>query len=398
MKKIILTILLVLTFLLPVNSLALSNDYKDVVSEITGAKVVDGVVNIYFFHGDGCPHCAKEEEFLKTLEEKYKGKINILRYETWQSTDNYKLMVKVKEALGETSLQSVPFTVIGEKKYLGYDDKLIGEPMEKVLQSYLGDGEEETVVEQNTFKIPLIGEVDVRETSIFLIAIIFGLVDGFNPCAMWILLFLINMLFDMKDKKRMIIFGITFLFVSGLVYFLSMLGITSILSVLKASIIRTIIGIVGLALGIYNIKKYLDNRKKDNGCTVVDAKKRKKIFNRIKKFTREKNFFLALMGVILLAISVNIVELACSSVFPATFSEILALNKITGLYRILYLVIYVIFYMLDDMVIFVTSVSALEVTVNNTKYAKFGSLISGIIMVIMGILLIFKPGWVMFNF
>ena len=398
MKRIILSILLVLTILLPINSLALSDNYKDVASSITNDKVIDGVINIYFFHGDGCPHCAKEAAFLKDIEEKYKDKINIIKYETWKNSDNYDLMVKVKEAMGETSLPSVPFTVIGEKHYLGYDDKLIGEPMEKILQSYLEDGKEETIIEENTFKIPLIGEVDVRETSIFLIAIVFGLVDGFNPCAMWILLFLINMLFDMKNKKRMIIFGITFLFVSGLVYFLSMLGITGILSVLKANIIRTIIGVIGLTLGIYNIKKYLDNHKKDNGCTVVDAKKRKKIFNRIKKFTREKNFFLALMGVILLAVSVNIVELACSSVFPATFSEILALNKITGIYRILYLVIYVIFYMLDDMVIFITSVSALEVTVNNTKYAKFGSLISGIIMIIMGILLIFKPGWVMFNF
>ena len=398
MKKIILTILLVLTFLLPFNSFALSKDYKDVAGEITGDKVVENVVNIYFFHGAECPHCAKEEVFLKKLEEKYKGKIKVLRYETWHDSDNYELMLKVKEAVDEPANQSVPFTVIGEKDFIGYDDKLIGEPMEKTLQAYLGDSGGETIIEENTFKIPLIGEVDVRETSIFLIAIVFGLVDGFNPCAMWILLFLINMLFDMKNKKRMIVFGITFLFVSGLVYFLSMLGITGILSVLKASIIRTIIGIIGLVLGIYNIKKYITTRKKDTGCTVVDAKKRKKIFNRIKKFTQEKNFFLALMGVILLAISVNIVELACSSVFPATFSEILALNKITGLYRILYLVIYVIFYMLDDMVIFITSVSALEVTVNNTKYAKFGSLISGIIMILMGILLIFKPAWVMFNF
>ncbi len=398
MKRILWTILLVVAFLLPISSLALSDSYKDIVSNITNDKVVEDVVNIYFFHGDGCPHCAKEAIFLKNLEEKYKGKINVIKYETWNSSDNYDLMVKVKESVGETSLPAVPFTVIGEKHYLGYDDKLVGEPMEKTLQSYLNSGKEETIIEENTFKIPIIGEVDVRETSIFLIAIIFGLVDGFNPCAMWILLFLINMLFDMKNKKRMIIFGITFLFVSGLVYFLSMLGITGVLSILRANIIRTIIGLLGLILGILNIRKYITTRKKDTGCTVVDAKKRKKIFSRIKKFTQEKNFFLALIGVILLAISVNIVELACSSVFPATFSEILALNKITGIYRILYLVIYVIFYMLDDMVIFITSVSALEVTVNNTKYAKFGSLISGIIMIIMGILLIFKPGWVMFNF
>ncbi len=396
MKKILITILLVISFFMPITSFALSSDYKDVASEITNDEVKENVVNIYFFHGDGCPHCAKEEIFLKEIKEKYKEKINIIDYETWNNDDNKDLMLKVKEYMGANINQAVPFTVIGKKNFTGYSES-IGDDMESNLQVYLGE-KQKTIIDEQTKKIPIIGEVNVKETSVLLIAIIFGLVDGFNPCAMWILLFLINMLFDMKDRKRMIILGTTFLFISGLVYFLSMLGITTILSVISVRIVRSLIGLLGLGLGIYNIKKYIDNRNKDNGCTVVDAKKRKKILTRIKKFTKEKNLWLALGGVIILAVGVNLVELACSSVFPATFSEILALNKISGLSRIIYLVVYTVFYMLDDMIVFITSVSALEITVTNTKYAKYGSLISGIIMIIMGILLVFKPEWIMFNF
>ena len=396
MKKLLITILLVLSLFVPITSFALSNDYKDVASEITKDEVKENVVNIYFFHGDGCPHCAREETFLEEIKEKYKEKINVIEYETWNNDDNKDLMLKVKEYMGANVNQAVPFTVIGEKNFTGYNTAIGGE-MESELQVYLGE-KQKTIEDEQTKKIPIIGEVNVKETSVFLIAVIFGLVDGFNPCAMWILLFLINMLFDMKDRKRMIILGTAFLFVSGLVYFLSMLGITTILSVISVRIVRSLIGLLGLGLGIYNIKKYIDNRNKDNGCTVVDAKKRKKILTRIKKFTKEKNLLLALGGVIILAVGVNLVELACSSVFPATFSEILALNKITGMTRIIYLIVYTIFYMLDDMVVFITSVTALEVTVTNTKYSKYGSLISGIIMIIMGILLVFKPEWIMFNF
>ena len=110
-------------------------------------------------------------------------------------------------------------------------------------------------------------------------------------------------------------------------YFLFMLGITNILSFISVPIVRRIIGVVALAVGSYSIYKFFKERKEEAGCHVVDEKKRKKIFNRIKKFTTEKNIFLALGGVVILAISVNAVELACSSVFPATFAEIMAVTQ-----------------------------------------------------------------------
>lgn len=394
MKKYLMILLLLL---LPITTFAISKDYNDVLDEYLNISTSEDKINIYFFYGDGCPHCAKEELFLDDLQNKYKDKVSIYRFETWNNENNRKYMLTAKERLGQTVNQSVPFTVIGEKHYSGYANS-IGEKIEKDLLYYLEE-DGETIEEMNSETIPFIGKVNVKETSILLLAVILGFVDGFNPCATWVLLFLINMLFDMKDKKRMMLLGISFLFVSGFVYFLSMLGITTVLSIISVSLIRTLIGIFGFALGVLNIRKFIKNRNKDDGCTVVDAKKRKKMLTRIKKFTTEKNILLALGGVIILAVSVNLVELACSSVFPAIFSEILAINTITGIPRILYLIVYIIFYMIDDMFIFIVSVSTLELTVNsNIKYAKYSSLISGIIMIIIGLLLIFEPGIIMFNF
>ena len=253
-------------------------------------------------------------------------------------------------------------------------------------------------MDKNKEDIPFLGEVDVRDVSIGLVAVILGFVDGFNPCAMWVLLFLINMLFDMNNRKRMLILGLTFLLVSGFIYFLSMLGITSILEVIEIKYIRGVIGLVALVIGFFNIKKFIDTKNKDEGCHVVDAKKRKKIFTRIKKFTEEKSLILALAGVSVLAVSVNAVELACSAVFPATFAEILAVNNVTGALKIFYLIIYTIFYMLDDMVVFIIAVCTLNITTASSKYGKYSGLVGGVIMIIMGVLLILKPEWLMFNF
>lgn len=397
MKKIFLFIALFL-FFIPNISLALSSDYEDLVYKVTGEELKEDKVNIYLFYGNGCPHCEKEEKFLAQLEEKYKDKIQIFKYETWYNSENTNLMLKIKESFNLPINKSVPFTIVGKETYVGYND-YVGTKIEGQLKSYLEiNNDDENIVDKDKEQIPLLGEINVKEVSVGLVAIILGFVDGFNPCAMWVLLFLINMLFGMKNKKKMFLLGFVFLLTSAFVYFLSMLGITAVLSYISVPFIRSIIGIIAVIIGIYNVTKYYKARNDDAGCHVVDDKKRKKIFTRIKKFTTEKNLFLALVGVIALAVSVNIVELACSTVFPATFAEILAVNNITGLSRIIYLLIYTLFYMIDDMVIFVIAVSTLNITTASSKYGKYSSLVGGIIMFIVGLLLVFKPEWVMFNF
>lgn len=402
MKKFYLLIIMFLLLFLPIKSLALIDDYRDIVAEKVDVEIEKDVVNIYLFYGDGCPHCAKEEKILKQLEEKYSGQIKVYYYETWYNNDNFEIMKQLKEEYVESSInpRSVPFTIVGTKTYSGYSE-WVGSDIEKQVRLILeldSIDEEETVVESNKVNIPLIGEVDAGEAAVGVSAVILGFIDGFNPCAMWVLLFIINMLFGMKDKRKMFFLGFAFLFTSALFYFLSMLGINIVLGFISTTEIRSLIGVVAIVAGIYNLYVYFRDRKLDDGCHVVDEKKRKSIIAKVKKIKEARNLFIAFCGIVILAISVNMVELACSAGFPTVFNEILVANEINGGIRILYLLLYVLFYMLDDMIVFTISVCTLSIAGMTTKYNKLVKVIGGIIMIIMGLLLIFKPAWIMLNF
>lgn len=400
MKKYFFYFLFLVMIMIPARGQALSSDYVDVVAEIVETQTSDDKLNIYFFYGNGCPHCAQEEKFFRQLKKKYDGKIELYTFETWDNMDNQKKLFKVKETLNQPKNISVPFTVIGNKFFSGYSGNA-GKRIEQQVRAYLELKEiddDETLVEQSQINIPLFGEVNVADTAVGVAAIILGFVDGFNPCAMWILLFLINMLLGMKDKRKMFFLGISFLFTSSLFYFLSMLGINVILGFISTNEIRSLIGVVAIIGGLYNLYVYYKERNDENGCHVVDEKKRKNIIEKVKKIKNAKNFVLALLGIVTLAVSVNMVELACSAGFPTIFSEILVANNVTGMLRIVYLLLYVLFYMLDDMVIFTISMCTLSVAGMTTKYNKIIKVVGGVIMIIMGILLIFKPAWVMLNF
>lgn len=390
-NKLLIIIVLLLSFgLFMPPTYALSDDYEDKVANIVDASVEDDVINIYFFYGDGCPHCAKEEKFFEEeLEKKYKN-IKIYYFEVWKNDGNSQMLSKVKDVF-KVSNSNVPFTVIGKKYLTGYSDGT-KEKIYDIIDEYSGKD-----VNESVYSLPIVGKVDVKAFSLPLISVILGFIDGFNPCAMWVLLFLINVLIGYKDKKRMLALGTIFLLTSGIVYFLSMLGITMVLDITTVIWIRNIIAIVAVILGILNIQTYLKTRK-ENGCHVVKNKKRKVLFQKIKDYTSKKNLFFAIMGIIILAISVNLVELACSLGFPAIYSEILAVNRVVGARRVIYLILYDIFYMLDDMIIFYLAVFTLNVKAISNKYTKYSNLIGGIIIFLIGVLLLLKPEWIMFNF
>ena len=391
MRRKIIIFLLAFMLFIPVNILALSNNYVDKVSGITNSKVEENKVNLYLFHGKECPHCAEEKQWLKKIKKEYKDVLNIYMFEVWHNDDNATMLEEVK-AVFKTDARGVPFTVIGDNYYVGYSSTSAS-MMEAKIKEYTKD-----VRSSNEAKLPILGKVNLKNVSIPLVAIVLGFIDGFNPCAMWILLFLINMLFGMEDKKKAWVLGFTFLLVSGLVYFISMLGINLVLGVATTVILRTLIAIFILVAGILNFRKYLKKRKEDDGCDVVDDKKRKKMVKRMKNIMNSKTFILALLGIIVLAASVNLIELACSLGFPVIFTELLNLNNVTGCLKILYLLLYVLFYMIDDIAVFSISMFTLEATGITNKYSKLTTLISSIIMILMGILLIIKPEWLMLNF
>lgn len=392
MKKILVLIVSII-FLIPFNVFALNKDYQDVTANIVGEKVEENKINIYLFYSYTCPHCHDEIEYFKKLEEKYKDKINIYKYEVMKNKDNLTMMNTSKD-LFEVTSTGVPFTVIGKEYILGFSETTKDE-FDYILDNYLNENKNNNEkVEKN---IPILGNIDSKKTSLTLVGVILGFIDGFNPCAMWILLLLINMTLGMKEKKKMITIGLTFILTSGVIYFLSMLGIGVILDLTMVNVVRDIIAIVAIILGIYNLYTYIKTRK-DTGCHVVDKKKRKGIIKKINEIMSKKTTLLAIIGTIVLASSVNLIELACSLGFPTIYLELLSLNNVQGLSKIIYLLLYIFFYLIDDLVVFLIAVFTLKSKGISTRYNKFVNLIGGILMILMGILLIFKPEWIMLNF
>lgn len=397
---------------------------------IPNVNAKENKVNIHLFYSATCPHCAKEKEYLKDIEKKYDN-VNVIKYEV-SNYENSKLMDLVDKSLNDNNMY-VPYTIVGTNSLVGFNDytkdeieKYIKECSKydcmdlvsrvkkenkslssevKVANENLKQQKESEVKEKpekketSKMELPLIGKVDVKTFSLPIIAASIGLVDGFNPCAMWVLIFLISMLIGMKNRKRMWAIGFSFLLTSAFIYLLFMgawLQVTLKLSQIR--FIQILIAMVALIGAFVNFKSFNKERKVDAGCQVVNDKKRKNIIEKIKKFTTEKSIILAVLGAMALAVSVNFVELACSAGLPLLFTQILALNNLSGLEYILYMSIYMICYMFDDIIIFVIAMITFKITGISNKYNKYSHLIGGLIMLVMGILMIFKPEWIMMNF
>ena len=247
----------------------------------------------------------------------------------------------------------------------------------------------------NVFNLPFLGELDLNSFSLPVLTIIIGGLDGFNPCAMWVLLFLISLLLNMKNRRRMWILGSAFIIVSGTVYFLFLSAwLNVILFYGMVTWLRIVIAIVAIASGLYHLREYYLNRP---GCKVANDEKRQKVFGKLKEITQRQSFWVALSGIILLAVAVNLVELLCSAGLPAVYTSVLTMSVLPAWQYYLYLLLYIIIFMLDDLIIFFIAMKALRMVGISSKYSRWSSLIGGIIILALGILLIVRPEWLSFH-
>jgi len=370
--------------------------------------------NVYFFWLKGCPHCAAEEKFFDQLlsQEPYRSSVTINRYEVSEK-DSLELLKKIAERL-DFKVDRVPVTVIGKKYFIGFDSDVgKGTQIKSALDEILAGGQTDDPIadllkpakpapvandQLGDYRLKTFwgSELELKKLSLPALATAIGLVDGFNPCAMWTLLFLISLLLGMKDRKRMWFFGAVFIIGSAAVYFIFMaawLNLILFLGMILA--IRVLIGLAAVGGGIWSIRKFW--RERDDGCEVVGQEKRRRVFDKIKQVVHKKSFWLALLGVLALAFAVNLVELLCSAGLPAVFTQILALNDLTAWQRYGYIIWYLFFYMLDDLIIFIVAMVSLKSFALSTKYGRWSGLIGGILMLVIGILLIFKYEWLTFG-
>ncbi|MFA6307477.1 MAG: hypothetical protein WCS88_02210 [Patescibacteria group bacterium] len=385
------------------------------------------IPELYFFYSESCPHCHKESIFLDTLETEYANDLKINRLEI-SNAENLSLMLKMAADLDAT-VSGVPFTVIGDQYFIGYyNDQVTGEeirssinnllkaqvnniaaPVKPVIPPELNglEGVQEPAndltsdqnknsseISSNLF-VPILGDINTKQVSLPILSIVLGFLDGFNPCAMWALIFLISLLLGMENKKRMWILGTTFIVTSAFVYFLFMAAWLNIFLFLGLVLwLRLSIATIALAGGAYNIREFFKN--KAGTCKLDGQAKKKRVFDKLKSISEQKSFFLAFIGIILLALAVNMVELICSAGLPAVYTQILALNDLNTWQYYSYILLYIFFFMLDDLLVFFTAMITLQLTGFGTKYSRYSSLVGGILMFIIGLLLLFKYEWLTF--
>jgi len=372
----------------------------------------DQPVNIYLFWTKGCPHCVLEKEFLAKLAEQDKD-VKVITLELTESRENRELFRRVGELL-QADVSGVPFTVVGERYVIGWlDEASTGAAINQAVQETrrakspdvvaglipaksVSPPPRETPAIPEKLPLPFFGEIEIKYLSLGLITLIIGLLDGFNPCAMWVLVFLINLLLGMDDRRKMWILGGTFIAASAIIYFLFMTAWLNFLIFVGFIVwVRIAIGLVALLAGFYNLREYFTNRA--GVCQLTEGPTRRRRMEKIKEAIQTRKFWLALGGIVLLAIAVNLVELICSAGFPVIYLQILSLNKLPFWQYYLYMVLYIVMYMLDDMIIFVVAMVTLQLLGVGTRYKQASNLIGGVLMLILGGLLIFRPEALMFG-
>lgn len=376
-------------------------------------------VNLHLFYGDGCPHCANQKDFLKKINPDYPN-LKVYLYEVYYNKDNLKLMQLLADKL-KVSAGGVPFTVIGDRATVGFDKVELEnnikyfsinshqdmvEQIKKDVDKTKDKQKKEEDKDKDAQKkeadpkivdLPLIGRVDVMKYSLPALTVILGLIDGFNPCAMWALLFLISLLIGIGDRKRMWLLGSIFILVSGLVYFLFMAAWLNVILLLGFIIwVRLAIGLLAVGGGGYNIYSFFKHRK-ETGCQITASSKRQAVFDKMRQLSKSNKLYVAIGGIILLAFSVNLVELICSAGLPAIYTQVLTLSNLETWQYYGYILLYILFFMLDDLIVFSVAMFTLKITGLSTKYGKLSKIIGGILMLIIGLLLIFKPEILMFG-
>lgn len=354
-------------------------------------------IEVDFFYRSTCPHCAAEKVFLSELEEKY-PELKVNKYEISDSAENQRLLKDLYNRYRVPVREQgwVPVTFTPAKYFVGYNEQ-IGKQIESCLMQCAGEAGEA----QETVKVPIIGEINPSRVSLPLLAIILGALDGFNPCAMWVLLFLIALLVNVRSRKKMWLVGGTFLAVSGIVYYLILSAwLNLFLAISYVNITRILIGLSAMAVGVWQIRNFFSFRP--GVCKITDSKVgvMDKVKNHFKSQAEKIAFSPLTLGILagaaVLAIAVNLVEFACSAGLPAIFTRILALNGLNFLSYNFYLLLYTLIFMLDDIIVLSLAVITLSRFGLSEKYNYWATLIGGLLILILGILLILKPQLLMF--
>lgn len=354
--------------------------------------------SIILFHGEECPHCRAERAFLKDLKKEMPN-LKITEYEVWHNEENRKLFLKTAKELGIKRL-GVPLTIIGGQYLIGFDKpENSGKEIRRMLKSLEVEppnrGSTSTSAEE-AISHPLFGKLNIKNLSLPILSVVLGTLDGFNPCSMWSLLVLLTLAIASGSRKKVWLVGGVFILTSAVSYFLFMAAwLNAFIFIGYFTIVQFAIGIAAIIAGFFSIREFY--KFKPNVCEVSTPEQQRKLSERIKRVLRSSSLPMMLLGVVAIAFSVNLIELLCSLGIPVIFTKTLTMYHLASWKYYGYIGLYDFFYMLDDIIVLAIAGFSMKFLHLNGKYSRYSRLAAGILMLILGLIFLFKPGILMFG-
>jgi hypothetical protein len=219
-----------------------------------------------------------------------------------------------------------------------------------------------------------------------------GLVDGFNPCAMWVLVFLLSVLVNIKDRRKILLIAGTFVLISGVAYYTFMAAWLNLFLLIGiARPIQITLGVMAIVIGVINVKDFFAF-KKGISFSIPESSK-PGIYARVRRIVATEYLMVAVMGAVVLAILVNVVELLCTAGLPALYTQILTMHELPAWQNYAYLGLYIAAYMLDDTILLTIVVVTLSHRKLQEREGRWLKMLSGVVILALGVVMIFKPEW-----
>jgi hypothetical protein len=238
--------------------------------------------------------------------------------------------------------------------------------------------------------VPFFGDRTLPELGLPLFTLFLGLLDGFNPCAMWVLLFLLALLANMRDRRKMFLLAGTFVLVSGVVYFAFMAAWLNVfLFIGYVRIIQVMMGGLAVGIGLLNVKEFWAFGQGISLSIPESAKPG--LYARVRKILAAEHLSQAMIGILVLAILVNMIEFVCTAGFPALYTQVLSQQGLTTWAYYGYLGLYNLAYIADDAVMVTIAVVTLSHHKLQEREGRWLKLISGLVMLGLGLLLLLAP-------
>lgn len=350
-------------------------------------------LNLYFYWSTTCPHCQKAKPVVERMARDIPW-LQLLSKEVGRNRENRAEYMAMARRLGQEA-RSVPAFIFCGKMLVGFDNEAgmgrqIRAELEQCHQQLLnGQPPKEAVVGKGA-RIPLFGYFDVSQHSLPLITLVIAALDAFNPCAFFVLLFLLSLLIHTRNRRRMLFIGGVFIFFSGAIYFLFMAAWLNLFLFMGMQRLFTVVaGLVAIALALINIKDFFLPAKGPS-LSIADEKK-PGLFRRIRGLLQADNLPALTVGTITLAIAANSYELLCTSGLPMVYTRILTLEALPSSSYYLYLLLYNVIYVVPLLLILLLFTYTLGQRKLQPDEGRLLKLLSGIMMIELGLALLFAP-------